>query len=261
MKFSRILAVVAFAFLIVSCGDKTKLAFVPLQDNSEPRLMSWGLFGDVPEEIRQEIDSPDGLPSSVSCFLLRLNDDLVLFDTGNGNDDSRLMIDLKERNVDAEDIDYVFLTHLHGDHIGGLVREDTAVFCNAKLYLAKQEYDWWMEKGEEGSAQQKRILSYYEDDLVLFDYNDTLPCEIIAINTEGHTGGHTVYQFNNVLIIGDLIHGADLQIKYPEYCASFDADKEKAIKNRKKMLEYAQMNNMIMAGMHLPDKGIIDYSE
>ena len=68
----------------------------------------------------------------------------------------------------------------------------------------------------------------------------------------GHTPGHTVYRAGQFLVIGDLIHGAAIQLRHPEVCASFDMDQPKAVASRKKYLKYAQDEGLTMAGMHLP---------
>lgn len=83
-------------------------------------------------------------------------------------------------------------------------------------------------------------------------HGDKLPGDIEAMNGIGHTPGHTVFQAGKLLVIGDLIHGAALQLEYPEYCASYDMDKETAVKTRKHFLQYAKDNGLTMAGMHLP---------
>ena len=89
-------------------------------------------------------------------------------------------------------------------------------------------------------------------DLHLFEFGETLPGNVVAMNAEGHTPGHTVFQANKLLVIADLIHGAALQLEHPEICATYDMDKEKAVKSRKYFLQYAKDNGLTMAGMHLP---------
>ena len=70
-----------------------------------------------------------------------------------------------------------------------------------------------------------------------------------------HSPGHTVYQAGKLLVIADLIHGAALQLEHPEICASYDMDKDAAVKSRKHFLRYAKENGLTMAGMHLPPPG------
>ena len=80
----------------------------------------------------------------------------------------------------------------------------------------------------------------------------SLPGKVVAMEAVGHTPGHTVFQAGKLLIIGDLIHGAALQLEHPEICATYDMDKQEAIKTRKKLLQYARENGLVIAGMHLP---------
>ena len=95
-------------------------------------------------------------------------------------------------------------------------------------------------------------MDAYKSRLHLFEFGDTLPGNIVTMNAVGHTPGHTVFQAGKLLVIGDLIHGAAFQIEHPEICASFDMDKEAAVKSRKQYLQYAKDNRLTMAGMHLP---------
>ena len=95
--------------------------------------------------------------------------------------------------------------------------------------------------------------------LHLFEFGDTLPGEVVAMEAIGHTPGHTAYQTGKLLIIGDLIHGAAVQLEHPEICATYDMDREQAIKTRKQFLQYAKENHLTISGMHLPAPAFIEY--
>ena len=152
------------------------------------------------------------------------------------------------------DSDCLFLTHLHFDHIGGMVKADSAVFPHAEVYVARQEYDGWMQMPDDQKAKVVATMSAYKDRLHLFEYGDTLPAGVVALNAEGHTPGHTVYQLGGFLVVGDLMHGAALQLVRPDFCASYDMNPEMAVKNRKYYLDYARQNGLLMAGMHQPTR-------
>ena len=77
----------------------------------------------------------------------------MLFDTGVGVPDSRMMEGLKSLNVKPEDIDCLFLTHFHGDHIGGMMKDGKVVFPKAEVYASKAEYDAWMKMPADKRAQ------------------------------------------------------------------------------------------------------------
>lgn len=223
-----------------------------LRDNAQERKMPLSLFGELPQSLVDSLGIADGVPSSVSCYLLEVDGKHILFDTGVGAPGCRLMDGLAAAGVAPADIDYLYLTHFHGDHIGGMMRGDTVVFPRAEVYAAQQEYDGWMQMPEEQKAQVVKTMEAYKDRLHLFAYNDTLPGGVVALNGEGHTPGHTVYRAGDFLIVGDLLHGAALQLARPDICASYDMDPQKAVTTRKHYLEYARQNDLLMAGMHQP---------
>ena len=75
----------------------------------------------------------------------------------------------------------------------------------------------------------------------------------MPIKAFGHTPGHTCYRKDDLLIIGDLIHGEKIQFKNPEICAIYDNDEKLSIESRKKILKYAEENKLLLAGQHLPN--------
>ena len=103
----------------------------------------------------------------------------------------------------------------------------------------------------------KAVLDAYKDRLHLFEAGDTLEGGVKSIAAYGHTPGHTVFQKDSILVIADLIHGAALQLKHPEYCPSYDMDADVARQSRLRILEYARENHLTMYGMHLPDPGFV----
>ena len=66
-----------------------------------------------------------------------------------------------------------------------------------------------------------------------------------------------IFQKDSILVIADLIHGAALQFKHPEYCPTYDMDPKVARESRIRILKYAKDNHLTMYGMHLPDPGMV----
>ena len=118
--------------------------------------------------------------------------------------------------------------------------------------MSKEEYDGWINKmPADKNALQVKIMKIIEKQIVQFDFNDTLPLGIKPLKAFGHTPGHTVYRKDDLLIIGDLIHGQDIQFKHPEICATYDHDENASIDTRKIILKYAEDNKLFVAGMHM----------
>lgn len=223
-----------------------------IRDNAKERLMPRTLFPDASDAQIDSLSLQNGVPASISAFLVESGGVRMLFDTGMGAPDSRLLDGLKSLNIHPEDINCLFITHFHGDHIGGMMKNDSVFFPHAAVYASKMEYDAWMKMPAEKKAQVEKTMSAYKNQLHLFAFGDTLPGKVVAMEAVGHTPGHTVFQIGKLLVIGDLFHGAALQLKYPEICAQYDMDKNGAIKSREHYLQYARKNGLTMAGMHLP---------
>lgn len=229
--------------------DDMKVTWI--QDNAKERLMERSLFADADDSLINSLNLQNGIPSSMSTFLVETNGVRILFDTGIGAPDSRLLSGLASLGLTPANIKYLYLTHFHGDHIGGMMKGDSVVFPYAEVYASKVEYDAWLKMPADRNAQVVKTMNAYKDRLHLFEFGETLPGNVVTMNAEGHTPGHTVYQTGKLLVIADLIHGAALQLEHPEICASYDMDKEAAVKSRKYFLQYAKDNGLTMAGMHL----------
>lgn len=233
-----------------------------IQDNESEKLNPISLFGDVSDSLVESLNMPEGIPASVSTFLLQVDGKNILFDAGLGAFGGKMLSRLAALGINADNIDIVYLTHFHVDHIAGLVEKDAAgidtkAFKNASIYAGKVEYDAWMEHIPKNDLQ-KMVMELYRDSLHLFAFGDSLPHGVLAIDAIGHTPGHTAFQVSNLLIIGDLMHGYALQKDHPEINSNYDMDKEKSIESRKRIMQYAKDNNLLMAGMHLPPPGFAE---
>lgn len=240
----------------ISLTDGSSITWI--QDNEGEKLNPRDLFSDVSDSLYNSLNLPQGIPASVSTFLLKSDSEYILFDAGLGAFGGQLFNHLNKLNVNPDSIKKIYLTHLHVDHINGLVNKTEngfeKAFKNATIYVNAVEKETWFNTIEKNELQ-KAILGVYSENLQLFSFGDTLPHNIYAIDAAGHTKGHTAFQKDEILIIGDLIHGFALQINHPEINSNYDMDKEKSIETRKQILDYIKQNNLTMAGMHLPAPG------
>lgn len=233
-----------------------------IQDNEGEKLNPRSLFSDASDSLFESLNMPAGIPASVSTFLVKVDGKYILFDAGLGAFGGQLMNRLGSLGVNPDSIGLVYLTHFHVDHIAGLIAEDGSgkevkVFKNAAVYAGKVEYDAWMNQIPNNDLQ-KKIMGIYKDNLHLFAFGDSLPHGVLAMDAVGHTPGHTAFQFANLLVIGDLMHGYALQKDHPEINSNYDMDKEKSVESRKRLMQYARDNKLLMAGMHLPPPGFAE---
>lgn len=139
------------------------------------------------------------------------------------------------------------------------IQDNTQERLMERTLFADASDAWLKNMSDDKNAMQRKMDKAYAGHMHLFNPGDTLPCGITAIDAAGHTPGHTAYMTGKLLVVGDLMHGAALQIPHPEICAAYDMDKEKAIQTRKQLLEYAKANKLIMAGMHLPAPAFLSF--
>ena len=232
-----------------------------IRDNPAQKLNPRELFPAADDELWNGLNMPDGLPATVSTFLLKVNGEYILFDAGLGDMGGQMRKRLSELGISPDEIKLIYLTHFHGDHIGGLITaaengQVSKVFANADIYASQTEYDAWMNDISNNDLQ-KNIMGLYQDKLHLFTFGETLPHNVTALDAVGHTPGHTAYRYNELLIVGDLMHGYAMQKDHPEINSIYDMDKDKSAQSRIRLMKYAQDNHLIMAGMHLPEPGFI----
>ncbi|MBR2090802.1 MAG: MBL fold metallo-hydrolase [Fibrobacter sp.] len=233
-----------------------------IQDNEGEKLNPRSLFSDASDSLFESLNMPAGIPATVSTFLVQTNGDYILFDAGLGAFGGQLLNRLESLGVSPDSIKSIYLTHFHVDHIAGLISKDNSgndakAFKNAAIYAGKVEYDAWMNDIPKNDLQ-KNVMALYKDSLHLFAFGDNLPHGILAMDAVGHTPGHTAFQFSNLLVIGDLMHGYALQKDHPEINSNYDMDKLKSIESRKRIMQYARENKLLMAGMHLPAPGFAE---
>ena len=233
-----------------------------IQDNEGEKLNPRSLFSDASDSLFNSLNMPNGIPATVSTFLVKVDGKYILFDAGLGAFGGQLMNRLAALGVNSDRIGLIYLTHFHVDHIAGLIAKDdagndTKAFKNASIYAGKVEYDAWMNDIPKNDLQ-RNVMAIYKDNLHLFAFGDTLPHNVLALDAVGHTPGHTAFQMANLLVIGDLMHGYALQKDHPEINSNYDMDKAKSIESRKRIMQYARDNKLLMAGMHLPPPGFAE---
>jgi glyoxylase-like metal-dependent hydrolase (beta-lactamase superfamily II) len=262
---------------LIACSATSKQ--ISTSESIEVYLLSDGerdgnldiLVGVTPEMLQNAI--PEGsFLTPFNAFLVRLSGKNILIDAAYG---WKLFEDLQSHGLNAEQIDAVLITHMHGDHTGGLLQDGNASFPNATLYLSEPEYVYWMsdeemykvtENGRARFVNARNVFEAYKGRLQLFN-SDEIGGEpnmlfpgIQSIATYGHTPGHTVYIVGNderqILIWGDLVHVMPVQMRYPQLSVIFDVDTRQTIASRMKILEYVSKNNIPIGGMHIVFPGM-----
>ena len=264
------------------CGQKANQSEAPAQSqaqndeliyhyplgNTEVVLLSDGqntgdpsvLIG-ASEEIIKEFVPTGTAGSAFNIFLLKLNGKNIIVDSGMGY---HLVENLAKEGISPEQVDIVLLTHMHGDHIGGLLKDGVRVFPNAELYISEKEVAYWTDKQlqatlpegqQRGFAGAQAVVDAYKDKLHLFEpqsieqMTELIP-GVKSIASYGHTPGHTCY------IWGDLINFPTVQVPHPEIATRHDIDPTQAAVSRAHVLSWLERQGITVAGMHVPYPGM-----
>ena len=231
------------------------MELIAIQDT--PSMMRAERFPGISKEEFYKLAGGQQAPSSVNVFVLKYHDKLVLLDTGNGGKIGAMLDKLGQDGISPEKIDFILLTHMHGDHIGGLLGVDgEAVFPRAVLCVAQQERDYWQNASGANGELVRKVLRSYGNRIKVFQFGEEVLPGIRALDASGHTPGHTVFDVGPLLVLGDLFHAVAIQMPRPEICATYDMDTDKSIKTRRRFCELALTSSKRVLGMHLPYPGI-----
>jgi glyoxylase-like metal-dependent hydrolase (beta-lactamase superfamily II) len=217
----------------------------------------------------------DPVETSVNGFLINTGPKLVLVDTGAGTlfgpTLGKLLSNLEASGYRPEQVDEIYITHMHDDHVGGLSADGKRVFPNAIVRAAQQEADFWLSKAHMDAAPQDRKDDFQSAMNMLNPYvsagkfkpinGDTeLVAGIRAVATPGHTPGHTLYVVESkgqkLVVWGDLMHIAAVQFPDPAVTIQYDIDSGMAAVQRKKVFADAAAKRSWVAGAHLSFPGI-----
>jgi glyoxylase-like metal-dependent hydrolase (beta-lactamase superfamily II) len=215
------------------------------------------------------------LETSDNAFLINTGSKLVLVDTGAGAlfgpTLGKFVQNLKNAGYQPEQIDEIYITHMHGDHVGGLVHDGQRVFPNAVVRAGKADADFWLSKANMDKAPADKkgffqgamasINPYVQaGKFKAIDSNGELVPGVTAMAEHGHTPGHTTYVVESrgqkLWLIGDLIHVAAVQMDNPQVTIGFDSDEKAAYASRKKVFDEAAKNGALVGGAHLQFPGL-----
>jgi len=212
---------------------------------------------------------------SINAFLINTGSKLVLIDTGVGTGmgpkGGRLLSNLQAAGYRPEQVDDIYITHMHGDHIGNLTSSGQANFTHADVHCAQAEADYWLSEAQmqkapadkrDGFKAAMAAFKPYIDSKHFkpFRGNVELLPGIQAIAAPGHTPGHTVYQVTSrgetLILWGDLMHVGAAQFPDPTVAIKFDTDSKAAVAERQRIFLEAAAHRALVAGAHIPFPGI-----
>ena len=225
--------------------------------------------------VSEETSAEPAFSTNLGSFLIRSGGKTLMVDTGMGDvagegidgEWGSLFSEMKANGVNAEEVDMVFMTHLHFDHTGWNVSRNGSgpevLFPNARYVTHEMDWDFFRNEPE---AKEKY---YYEGETVepLYEMGKldvvsgeewVINEEITAIHTPGHTPGHMslliTSQGEQGLVLGDVAHHPK-QVEETGWKVMADCDHDVARETRESVMKMVEEKGLKMAAGHFPAPG------
>jgi len=217
-----------------------------------------GTFGmNVSEEEFAEVSAANFIPTDMAQFfftpvVVDTGSEVILFDTGLTS--AGTLDALSAAGYAASDISHVVLTHMHGDHIGGLSDDaGTETFAGAEYVTGQVEFDSWAAMGNDGFEGKVRPLA---EKMAFLSDGDSVRPGITAVDASGHTAGQLAFMLDSdgsqLLLMADTANHYVWSLAYPDWEVRFDADKAAAAQTRRRLLGMAADDRIPLIGYHMP---------
>ncbi len=202
-----------------------------------------------------------------SPTLIDTGTDIVLFDTGMGEGGreagaGHLLEGLKAAGYTPDQVSVVVLTHMHGDHINGLMEGGAPAFKNARYVAGQVEFDFWKDEARVGTPAEnghkgvlKNVVPLAEKMTFIGDGAEVVP-GITGMAAFGHSPGHMVFKVESdgkgLVLTADTANHFVLSLQRPDWEVKFDMDKAKAAAARKTVFDMIATDRLPFVGYHMP---------
>jgi glyoxylase-like metal-dependent hydrolase (beta-lactamase superfamily II) len=227
-------------------GDKPQETFGTNASPEDFAALSAANF--IPADMTQNFFTPT---------VVNTGAELVLFDTGLAAEGT--LAALTAAGYTADQVDVVVLTHMHGDHIGGLMGADgtTPTFANARYVTGGVEHNHWSGAANEGFDKNVKPLN---DKITFLDDGGSVASGISGMAAFGHSPGHMAYQVESngqrLMITADTANHYVWSLQKPDWEVRFDADKAAAAAVRKQVFGMIAADKIPFIGYHMPFPGV-----
>jgi glyoxylase-like metal-dependent hydrolase (beta-lactamase superfamily II) len=223
-------------------------------------------FGRPPSETAEVLAAAglarDTIRLDIQCLLVKAGERVLLFDTGTGDASfavgGHLPQSLAVVGIAPAAVTDIFISHAHGDHVGGLVTKPGGLaFPAATIHMSAPEWAALQADAEDDSRQ---LVAAIAGKVSAFAPGAQLLPSVKAVATPGHTPGHSSYEIgtgaDKLFYLGDAAHHWVISVQRPAWSIEVDADRPAAEAMRQRTLaRLAAEHARVFAG-HFPFTGV-----
>lgn len=240
--------------------------FLPIDD----KFVRNASGADVNRALAAGFLPPSILPITFTALLVNTGTKLILIDTGTAGQITdtagAMMANLAAAGVAPTAIDTILISHFHPDHIDGIKTKDgDKVFANAEIWVPEPEWAYWMNDAHMAGVPKsieryflnaRRIFKDIAKEVRQFKPGAEVAPGIVSIPAYGHTPGHTAFAIHSgkqsMLVMSDTVRNPYLFARHPDWQPIFDMDGPLAVKTRRRMLDRAAADRMLVEAYHFP---------
>jgi glyoxylase-like metal-dependent hydrolase (beta-lactamase superfamily II) len=213
----------------------------------------------------------DHFEFSIHPLMVHAGSKVLLFDTGVGNwygdSGGKLLDSMKAAAEKPASVTDIFISHAHGDHIGGLITPSGALaFPNAAIHMSAPEWKWLGSLTEDQAKNLaiqhvSAFVNTINPKVVPFEPGAVLlPGIVKAVELKGHTPGHSGYLIgsgpDSVLVFGDAMHSSVISVGKPSWQVAFDSDKQLGAATRVTLVSDSVATGQRLYAEHFPFPGV-----
>ena len=231
--------------------------------------------GHTPDEVAALLGAAgqptDKLQLSLQPLLVQTVDRVMLFDTGAGSNfgpnSGQLLANLTAAGIDPKSVTDIFISHVHGDHVGGLVDANGALnYPNAKIHIAKAEWKYLEGLGADkakdiGVSNYDALVAGMKPKVDAFAPGaELVKGTVKAVDIKGHTPGHSGYLItqgpDSLLYIGDSMHHYVVSVQKADWPMNYDRDQALGAKSRAALIADSAAKGQRIYAVHFPFPGV-----
>ncbi|GAC1043898.1 MBL fold metallo-hydrolase [Rhizobium dioscoreae] len=211
----------------------------------------------VAEVLTKAGQKTEAIELSVDALLARRGSEAIVIDTGLGPAiPGALASSLSLAGVKPDEVTTVLITHVHSDHIGGLItREKQSAFKHAVIKISGPDWKWLQQQPE--MAELTRVIA---PQVSTFIPGEDVAMGIKSVRIPGHTPGHVGYMISSkgetLLDVGDTVHSSIVSLAKPDWGMGYDSDRAIGRTSRREVLTQLAADHQLIFAPHFPYPGV-----